>query len=68
MTPEDMDALDGLMSAAEYRAHVKARAREVSYVPHTPAELRAHARARRRELVTMRCSNPFPRACAAVPS
>lgn len=26
MTPEDMDALDGLMSAAEYRAHVKARA------------------------------------------
>ena len=25
ITPEDPDALDGLMSAAEYRAHVKAR-------------------------------------------
>lgn len=26
ITPEDMEALDGLMSAAEYRAHVEARA------------------------------------------
>jgi len=26
ITPEDMDALDGLLSAEEYRAHVKARA------------------------------------------
>jgi glycine cleavage system H protein len=26
ITPEDMESLDGLMSAAEYRAHVKARA------------------------------------------
>jgi len=26
ITPEDMDELDGLLSAAEYRAHVKARA------------------------------------------
>jgi glycine cleavage system H protein len=26
ITPEDMEALDSLMSAAEYRAHVKARA------------------------------------------
>jgi glycine cleavage system H protein len=25
ITPEDLDALDGLLSAAEYRAHVKAR-------------------------------------------
>ncbi len=26
ITPEDMEALDGLLSAAEYRAHVEARA------------------------------------------
>ena len=26
ITPEDMDSLDGLLSAADYRAHVKARA------------------------------------------
>ena len=26
ITPEDMDELDGLLSAADYRAHVKARA------------------------------------------
>ncbi len=26
ITPEDMDELDGLLSATEYRAHVKARA------------------------------------------
>ena len=26
INPEDLDALDGLMSAADYRAHVKARA------------------------------------------
>jgi glycine cleavage system H protein len=26
LQPEDLEALDGLMSAAEYRAHVKARA------------------------------------------
>jgi glycine cleavage system H protein len=25
ITPEDLDALDGLLSAADYRAHVKAR-------------------------------------------